>query len=744
MPRPSVSLLLWVLLSLHTGAAAAQYPRSVPGRFEVEGMDFRVDGAWRKRTREIRTVRSQLLRAGAFSALNAASPLGGARVTGLYHVPVVPIAFKNFPPPFPVTAYQDVLFSPAPVTRPYSIKTFYEQLSNGNVTIDGVVLPWVTADTTDTYYEDSCNGVGVLSACAHPGRFGELLLEALRKNDTGTLDWGEFDNDGPDGVANSPDDDGFVDFVTFLQPEVDGACRTPHIWAHRFVISAWNRGSPYVTRSPRRDGSGLPIPGQFIQVQDYTMQSGQGGTNACTAGQLMPIGTEAHETGHAFGLPDLYDTDLRNPAVTQGIGEWGLMGSGNYARPYSPSRYEAWSLAEMGWVTVDTLRTSRRVTLNPVTSSDTVLYIGVPGTDEYFLLENRQALESDSAQMNTGDPNWLRVKAPGLLIWHIDQGQVDAHGFRTGDNRVNTGPIQGVALMQADGLNQLRAPGGSNRGDQGDSYPGSTTNRRFSSSTNPSAGDNQGAFAGFAIDSITQVAPNGAMVFRFLRQARSLFASAQSGGLVRLNGVAYGRFDDIIAPGDQIELDTDSLQSGNGGRSNLRFLSWSNGHPRTQTLVAGIVPDTVIATFAADHRALVTASGGGTVSASLPGNFASGVFLPEGTALTLTPGAPAGLSFVGWTGDTVTAAKPLTLTLKRPYDLTANFATAVVVSAVDAVQEILGTPALTPNQRAFLDQIGNQNGGFDVGDFLAYLQLTGIVPSAQVMQRVLAGPGRRR
>ena len=87
----------------------------------------------------------------------------------------------------------------------------------------------------------------------------------------------------------------------------------------------------------------VPLPGQFLKINSYTLQSGQGGNTACTAGQIMPIGTVAHETGHAFGLPDLYDTDAGSG--TSGIGEWGLMGAGNYARPYSPSSFDAWSLA---------------------------------------------------------------------------------------------------------------------------------------------------------------------------------------------------------------------------------------------------------------------------------------------------------------------------------------------------------------------------------------------------------------
>src|SRR5918994_2394 len=120
------------------------------------------------------------------------------------------------------------------------------------------------------------------------------------------------------GQPNSGDDDGVVDFVTFLQPEQDGACPdSPHIWAHRFVVRAWNGGSPYLTRTPW-----IGHPGQFLKVDDYIMQSAVGGNTACHAASLMPIGTVAHETGHAFGLPDLYDTDVSNPKVTQGVGEW--------------------------------------------------------------------------------------------------------------------------------------------------------------------------------------------------------------------------------------------------------------------------------------------------------------------------------------------------------------------------------------------------------------------------------------
>ena len=97
-------------------------------------------------------------------------------------------------------------------------------------------------------------------------------------------------------------------------------------------------------------------------MQDYTIQSSKGGNTACTQGQIMPIGTIAHETGHTFGLPDLYDTS----GNTEGIGEWGIMGSGNYTKANSPAGFDAWSRAELGWVTLDTLTASQTVTLAPI------------------------------------------------------------------------------------------------------------------------------------------------------------------------------------------------------------------------------------------------------------------------------------------------------------------------------------------------------------------------------------------
>ena len=626
--------------------AAAQYPRARPGEFEVHGLDFRPEGAWRRRAATIRASRQALLASGSFAQMNVRGVgMAGMAVTGNFRLPVVPIRYSNTDTTtlFPVAQYQERLFSSAPVGVPYSVKTYYEQLSNGNITITGTVFPWVAADSTDVYYEDSCNGIGVDIQCPHGyTRLGALLLGALAKVSNGPDSltvWAQFDNDGPDGIPNSGDDDGYVDFVTFLQPEVDGACGTSNIWAHRWYIPGLNNGSPYVTRTNRAGGG-------KILISDYIIQSAVGGNTACTPGQLMPIGTVAHETGHAFGLPDLYDTEMD----TEGIGHYGLMGSGNYARPYSPSRMEAWSLLELGWVAVDTLRTTGTITMRPVAFSDTVLVLSTQVPGEYFLLENRAAVESDSAQMN---PSYSAAKSPGLYIWHIDQGRINAGTF---GNTVNSGDVHGVALVQADGLDNLgTAP--TNRGDLGDAFPGSTQRTAIDGTTLPGLRTNAGSLVAGRIDSIR-------------------FGAAQS--------VLF--------------------------RYRLEYL--------LQVTKVG--------------------TGTGSIVASPPGNTDTGIALTPGSVVTLTATPTTGHRFVRWAGDTVSSDSVLVVTMDRTRVLTAEFSFTPVVTTLAAANDLLGVPSLSAAQRTLLDDEGNQNGTYDLGDFLAWLDRSSQGVSPETMARLLA------
>jgi hypothetical protein len=417
---------------------------------------------------------------------------------------------------------------------------------------------------------------------------------------------------------------------------------------------------PYETHTVWRGTPWAVHPSQYITVRDYTIQSGLGGARACDGTQIMPIGTAGHESGHGLDLPDLYDIRFGS----EGIGQWGLMGSGNYSSPFSPSRMEAWSLSQLGWVTLAPITQNGTYSIGPAPTADSTYVVRVQGNNprgEYFLLENREAVLADTALIRAHCQKSGVAQPPcggGLLVWHLDSMQVANNGFHV-SNLVNNGPIHGVELVQADGLSNLdRDPNTdrlANRGDAGDPYPGVTGNTAFGWGTNPAATKNwDRSFVGFMVDSVRLLAPNGAVAFR------------------------------------------------------LRF-----GVGLTYVATAG-----------------------GTVRAS-PAADTSGSFLAPGSSVTLTATPNAGGRFAGWSGDTTAATAVLTLPMAHSYNVTATFLRPLATADVIA-QLLTGTSSLTPTDLNALDLLGNNNGRFDVGDFLSWAKATG-APLTATQRALVAG-----
>jgi Divergent InlB B-repeat domain len=306
-----------------------------------------------------------------------------------------------------------------------------------------------------------------------------------------------------------------------------------------------------------------------------------------------------------------------------------------------------------------------------------------------------------------------------LLVWHIDQGQVDQHGFDR-DNRVNVGPVHGVALVQADGRDDLGLAGSGNRGDTGDAFPGSTGNRFLCRTTHPAATDNQGGFARFCLDSITEVSSGGNLSFKYISY-RSVFAADHPGAQIQVNGATVSRLEQFFAPGTEIDLSMDSVQVDGSGRNRFDFLSWSDGGARAHSITAREVPDTVVAQVSLEYRLRMAVQGAPTaaITSGVTGDIASGVYLAEGSQVTLAAARQPGAVFAGWTGDTTTTADTLTLTMRHPFDLIANFVAVQEVVLVSAADALLGNAGLLAEEAAYLDALGNRNGVYDLGDFLA-------------------------
>lgn len=396
-------------------------------------------------------------------------------VLGRVRIPVVLGLFFDSPaspPPYSAGQVQALYFDHPSA----SVSAYYAEVSGGRLDLDGDVRNWVRSSLLQAHVTQDESGL----VCCGIGDFIRDLVAAQVG-----IDWGVYDNDGPDGLPNSGDDDGYVDALAVMHPTPGAECdQSPdRIWSHKWNLSSAATLGEYVTSSPRAGGG-------RIRVDDYFIQ----GVLSCNGTALNEIGVFTHETGHAFGLPDLYDTRPSGPRHA-GAGVWDLMAAGTWGcdnrDPARPCHLSAWSKAVLGWV--DVVRLARdtdhgALTLPPVLASGTVYRLDAQdGSDEYFLLENRQDLGPGTFDRN--------LFAEGLLVWQIDPDWVAA---RWPTNTVNAGSHMGVWLRQADGLDDLRTPG-RGRGDAGDPFPGSTGNRYFHSGTNPAARTFGGTPAGVAL-----------------------------------------------------------------------------------------------------------------------------------------------------------------------------------------------------------------------------------------------------
>ncbi|MGH7591485.1 MAG: InlB B-repeat-containing protein, partial [Gemmatimonadales bacterium] len=364
----------------------------------------------------------------------------------------------------------------------------------------------------------------------------------------------------------------------------------------------------------------------------------------------------------------------------------------------------------------------------------------------FYLIENREPLNSDSG-MTSGLLSAGTKKGPGLLVFHVDQTIMNA-GMANNDvnSQAAHGGNEALELLQADGLNQLRTPGGGNRGDAGDPYPGTSNNRTIGYTTNPNLILHSGALAGFKVDSIYQVTPDGPVTFRFIKAAPWLVTSNQAAlsAKVIVNGDTATTYREIFVTSDTVHLSVPDSQLVSAGRVRLLFSSWSDAGARSHAVVAGSGPDTLTVLMTPQYQARALINGSGTVDGPVGDTTTAGVFSTDTVTLTATP--TGGATFLGWKGDTTTTNATLALPMTRPYRVLAAFTGGITADQV--ASDLLGTPTLSAPQRQLVDAIGNNNATFDLGDLLAFLNDYGQALSPQVMQRILArqaaAPARER
>ena len=416
-------------------------PSAIAGLYDARPISpLEFSRAWLLKVEAVRRRRAELMADGRLNGMTpAVAAQHGAALTGTLRIPVLPVRYADVPEPYSTKLLAQRLFS-ARQADTVTFAGYWREVSGGLLDVTGAIAPWLKLDKDAKHYlPRDQHGWGQF------GRMGELRLQALRAADE-SLDFAQFDNDGPDGVPNSSDDDGFVDFVAFVYAlACPGDARTGAIWPHRAAMP------PFETKD-------LSSRGERIRIADYVILPA---VDPQTCGPLH-IGVLAHETGHALGLPDLYDYD----ASSQGIGAWGLMGTGSHNARYSPAHMSAWEKEQLGWVNVKWLTESGRIELNPVERDRVVYRYDLPRRNgEYLLLENRQRIDSDRY-----------LPGHGLLAWRIDPERGELGAWNTDERRA------AVSLLDADGRGDLKKGA---RADGGDPYPGLADNRNFTAADIP-------------------------------------------------------------------------------------------------------------------------------------------------------------------------------------------------------------------------------------------------------------------
>lgn len=425
--NPSKPLVPIGLLIAMAGFAAADQPgREPPGAPGQPGSGFIPAAGYLRTLQQLDLQRRLGVGGPGALAPSLIRPISGTRL-----VPVICVQFPNRPGLFSTARHREVLFDPAGPARPVpprpTLTQYYRDISLGRFEPNGEVFGWFTLANNDSFYEEGLNGLGQ--------RMGDLIREGLLKADAGT-DFGQFDNDGADGKPNSGDDDGVVDTVVFIHPEVGGEAQSvnplgqDNIWSHQWQYSKYAaHGRPFRTNDPRKDATGaqrLDDTGspEFIRVEDYTIQPGLSEDSRPGALRIVEIGVFCHEFGHALGLPDLYDrpgTGLNS----SGIGNYCLMAAGSRGsdgqHPATPVHMSAWCKAVLGWADVRAIDADGPIALEAVQQGNRIYNFDVPGTGgrEFFLVEYR-------------DPNWVfnpgtqfnwdsGISPGGLAIWHVDE-----------------------------------------------------------------------------------------------------------------------------------------------------------------------------------------------------------------------------------------------------------------------------------------------------------------------------------
>ena len=342
-----------------------------------------------------------------------------------------------------------------------ALARYYQTVSDGRVVIESEVFPRVERLAYTLPQRMLHYGNGRTTE-----EIGAKWIELLRD----AIDMALADPDGP----QLSDFNSFLVFHAGVGHETGELNDIRSVFLEKSDFDRFN-GGPLVL-------DGVEVEEAWILPESPSL-NGRAGLN----------GLMAKFFGNQLGLPGLSNFADGLPAV----GGWSLMDVGANALGFvladslepvigfTAPHPIAWSKARLGWIEPLVVRRDTVVSLLATDrAGDLPKALRVPiDADEYFLLENRQQrgrrgapegqvvrgvdqdevlwLEEGEIELEQGV--WTGVEdydafipGSGVLIWHIDDGVIEAH---TADGAINNRPErQGIALEEADGYRDIGNP----------------------------------------------------------------------------------------------------------------------------------------------------------------------------------------------------------------------------------------------------------------------------------------------
>ena len=367
--------------------------------------------------------------------------------------------------------------------QPGSVNHYFETVSHGQIKVTGTILPDVYELPHNADYYGYSHDINTYS------------LHTITKIDNDhSVDFAQFDNDGPDGIPGSGDDDGYVDYLV-LAPLAQ-----PYDFIKESATGLSTLGLQ--TYYSTNDQNSLA---QYITIDRYSGCIIHGGNFD------IALGSICHEYTHSFGAYDLYDFyHVDADTESAGIGFWGIMGNGAIGwdwegGPVMPCAYTRMIMGCVGINNenlIDIYGIHRDIRISEVSTEQGQVYRIWVDRNEYFLIEYRR-----------NDINYYDRQIPnnGISIWHVldhtymtnGQEEMKRCDLECADGRyADAGYPLGKIAKAGDGRDNLDfwsrekwyadAHAGNN-GDRTDIFDG-VTYRNFGPYTNPntnSAQDNR-------------------------------------------------------------------------------------------------------------------------------------------------------------------------------------------------------------------------------------------------------------